>query len=61
MFSLILIYNHSQNIWDYLYFPSEIAHYRKSLISVFQGFVASIDKIFILAERLGTRLSFYEV
>ena len=43
------------------YFPCEIAHYQKSLISVFQQFFASINKIFILAERLGTRLSFYEV
>ena len=33
----------------------------KSLISVLQRFFASIDKIFILAGRLGTRLSFYEV
>ena len=34
---------------------------RKSLISVFQEFFASINKIFILVERLGTRLLFYEV
>ena len=33
----------------------------KSLISVFQEFLASIDKIFILAQKLATRLSLYEV
>ena len=32
----------------------------KSLISVFQDFSSSINKTFILARRLGTRLSFYE-
>ena len=42
-------------------FLCEIAHYRKSLISVFQEFFASINKVFILAGRLGTRLLFYEV
>ena len=36
-----------------------MAHYGKSLISAFQEFVARINKIFILAGRLGTRLSFY--
>ena len=35
--------------------------YGKSLISVFLEFFASINKIFILAGRLGTRLSFCEV
>ena len=40
---------------------SEIVHKRKSLVSVFQEFSASINKTFILAGRLGTRLSFYEV
>ena len=39
----------------------ELAQYGKSLISIFQEFFASINKIFILAGRLGTRLSFYEV
>ena len=34
---------------------------RESLICVFQMPFASIDKIFILAGRLGTRLSFYGV
>ena len=33
----------------------------KVLISVLQEFFASINKIFILAERLDTRLSFYEI
>ena len=36
-------------------------HYGKSLISVFREFFASINKIFILAGRLGTRLLFCEV
>ena len=39
----------------------KIDHYQKSLISVFQEFFASINKIFILAGRLGTSLSIYEV
>ena len=39
----------------------EIAHNGKSIISVFQEFSASINKTFLLAGRLGTRLSFYEV
>ena len=42
-------------------FSCEIAHNRKSLISVFQEFSASGNKNFILAERMGTKLSFYEV
>ena len=33
----------------------------KSLISIFQEIFTSIDKIFILVGRLGTRLSFYKV
>ena len=33
----------------------------KSLIAIFWDFFASTSKIFILAEGLGTRLSFYEV
>ena len=43
-----------------LSFPCEIAHYGRNLISVFQEFFAGIDKSYILAGRLGTRLSFYE-
>ena len=39
----------------------EAAHNGKSLISALQEFFASINKISILAGRLGTRLSFYEV
>ena len=39
----------------------EIAHNGKSLISIFQEFSSSINKTFILAGRLGTRLSFYEL
>ena len=39
----------------------EIAHYGKSLFSIFQEFFARIDKILILAGRLHTRVSFYEV
>ena len=53
--------NNLQNIWDQLKFSCEIAHHRKSLISVFQEFSASINETFILAGRLGARLSFYEV
>ena len=42
-------------------FSCEIAHYGKSLISIFQEFFASTNKMSILWGRLGTRLSFYEV
>ena len=38
-----------------------IAHNTKSLISIFQEFSSSINKAFILAGGLDTRLSFYEV
>ena len=38
-----------------------IAHYGKSLFSVLQEFFASINKTFILAGGLRTRLSFYQV
>ena len=37
------------------------APYGKSIISIFQAFFASTNKIFLLAGRLVTRLSFYEV
>ena len=40
---------------------SGIVHYGKSLISVFQTFLAGINKIFILAGRLVTRVSLYGV
>ena len=33
----------------------------KSIISIFQEIFAGVKKIYILAGRLGTRLSFYEV
>ena len=49
------------DILDKLQFSCEIAHYGKSLISLFQEFFDSFDKILILWGRLGTRLSFYEV
>ena len=39
----------------------KIAQHGKSLLSVFQEFYASINNIFILPWRLGTRLSFYEM
>ena len=38
-----------------------MAHSRKSLISVFQEFSASIAKAFVLAGGLGDGLSFYAV
>ena len=37
------------------------AHSLKILISISQEFSSSINKTFILARGLGTRLSFYEV
>ena len=36
-----------------------LAQYSKSLVSVFQEVFASINKIFMLAGRMSTRLSFY--
>ena len=36
-------------------------HNGKTLVSAFQEFSASINKTFILAGRLGDRLSFYGV
>ena len=39
----------------------EIMHYGKSLISGFQEFFVSINKTFILAARLGTRLTCWTV
>ena len=33
---------------------------REKLVFVFQEFLASVSKVFILAGRQGTRLSFYE-
>ena len=36
-------------------------HYSKKLIFFLQDFFASTNRIFSLAERLGTRLLFYEI
>ena len=44
-----------------LQFACEIPCYGKSLISIFQQFIASIGKSFILWEWLGTRSQIYEV
>ena len=38
----------------------EMVHYGESSISTFEQFFASIDKIFVLGGRLGTRLELYE-
>ena len=38
----------------------ELVDHRKSLVSTFQEFLVSINKMSILAGRLGTRLAFYE-
>ena len=46
--------NHSKNIWDKLWILCEIAPYGKSSISIFQEFLTSIEKTFILVGRLGT-------
>ena len=51
----------SRGIWDSFWISCGVAHSGKGLISVFREFSASIGKNFILAGRLGTRLSFYEV
>ena len=40
--------NHSRRIWGWLLFSCGVAHCEGSIISVFQEFLASIDKIFIL-------------
>ena len=53
--------NHSENIWDKLLFSCEITHYGKSLISVFQELIPGLNKIYILAGGLGTRLPLYEL
>ena len=50
------VYSHGQNIWEKLQFSCEIANYGKSSISIFKNSLASIDKIFLLGGRLGTRL-----
>ena len=53
--------NHSQNILEQFQLLSEIVHYRKSLISVFQEIFTGINKTFTLAGRLNNRLLSYEV
>ena len=45
-------------IFEKKLFSYEIAHYRKILISIFQQFLASMNKMFILEGRLGTRIQF---
>ena len=42
-------------------FSCEVAHCRQGLIAIFWDFVATINKIFILAGGLGTRLLLYEI
>ena len=39
----------------------KIAHYGKTAMSIFKKFCASIDKIFILEGRLGTRQKSCEI
>ena len=58
MFDIALIletYNHSQNIWDKLYFSLEIAHYGKNSVSIFQKILASTDKNIVSGGGLNTR------
>ena len=50
-----LVYNHTQSIWDKIWFSCEITHYKKSSISVLQETFASTDKISISEEGLATR------
>ena len=47
-------FNFTRNNGRYIHFRH--SPLRKSSISIFNGFCASIDKIFILERRLGTRL-----
>lgn len=46
---------------DRLLFSCEAAHCRKSSTFDFQQFFASINKVLILKERLGTGLKFYDI
>ena len=48
--------NLGQNIGGKIYCWCEIVLYRKSSISIFQHFFASIDRIFNLGRRLSIRL-----
>ena len=54
------IHVYLQSVTKYLRLKFEIAQYGKSLISIFQRFFAKIDKFFIFAGGLHTRVSFYE-
>ena len=49
-------YNQGQTTWKKLQFLCEIAHYGKVVISIFQQFFASINKMFVLGGGLWTRL-----
>ena len=53
---MVTNYNHGKNIREKLQSSCEIVHYGKSSISIFRESFASIDKIFFLGGRLGTRL-----
>ena len=53
--------NQLQNIWEELYFLCERVHHEKKLIAIFWHLPDSSKKIFILAGRLDTSPSFYEV
>ena len=46
-------YNHSQNIWDKLYFLREIERYGIGSISIFQEIFGSTDKIWEEDKALG--------
>ena len=48
--------NGSRGIWDWRCFSCGVAHHGGNLISAFQGFSASIGKIFVLAGGLGAGL-----
>ena len=57
----LLTDSHSKNVWDWIYFSCEIAHYEKSFASVFQEWLTSIKKNLIVAGGLGTGLSLYGI
>ena len=57
----IAVYNGLQDIWSWPWFSRGIAHSGRGLVFVSQEFSASINKAFILAGGLGTRLSSYGV
>ena len=58
---LFMVLQSFTDIWDWLLFSCWVAYYGESLISVFQGFYASIGGILIFGGGLGARLSFYGV